>query len=73
MGNFHKVQDDSLDSLADDNKKLSDENKALKKTHRNVDEKISQVVGNARAKEVQKRSQLSTQVSDLSAQVVISL
>ncbi|QLH61932.1 TIGR03752 family integrating conjugative element protein [Serratia symbiotica] len=68
VGNFRKVQD-RLDSLADDNKKLSDENKALKKTHRNVDEQISQVVGNARAEEVQKRTQLSAQVTDLSAQV----
>ncbi|RAT12194.1 MULTISPECIES: TIGR03752 family integrating conjugative element protein [Lonsdalea] len=68
VGNFRKVQD-RLDSLADDNKKLSDENKALKTAGSNVDMQISQVVGNVRVEEAQKRQQLSAQVTDLGTQV----
>ncbi|ADP10331.1 putative secreted protein [Erwinia sp. Ejp617] len=68
VGNFRKVQE-RLDGIADDNKKLSDENKALKKTNGNVDRQISQVVDNARAEEALKRSQLGAQVTDLSTQV----
>ncbi|MFP1900481.1 TIGR03752 family integrating conjugative element protein [Lonsdalea quercina] len=68
VGNFRKVQG-RLDSLADDNKKLSDENKALKTANSNVDMQISQVVGNVRVEEAQKRQQLSDQVTALGTQV----
>nr|WP_310615736.1 TIGR03752 family integrating conjugative element protein [Pantoea cypripedii] len=68
VGNFRKVQD-RLDALADDNKKLFDENKALKTTNSNVDTQINQAVSNARADEAQKRQQLSAQVTDLGTQV----
>lgn len=68
VGNFRRVQD-RLDTLANDNKKLNEENTELKKTNSNVDAQINEAVANARADEADKRAKLSAQVSDLSSQV----
>ncbi|KKF37681.1 bacterial conjugation TrbI-like family protein [Erwinia tracheiphila] len=68
VGNFRRVQE-RLNTLEGDNKKLSDENNTLKTKNGNVDTQISQAVSTARNEEAQKRSQLSSQVAELGAQV----
>ncbi|VEB92677.1 integrating conjugative element protein, PFL_4705 family [Citrobacter koseri] len=53
VGSYRKVQG-RLDSLESDNKTLADENKELKKNSTNVDQQISQAVGQVRSEEAQK-------------------
>lgn len=52
-----------------DNKALADENKTLKQTNQNVDERINQAVVNARSVADKEQGQLKNQVQDLTAKI----
>ncbi|WP_409160585.1 TIGR03752 family integrating conjugative element protein [Pectobacterium sp. B2J-2] len=57
------------EQLDADNKALSEENKKLKNTNQNVDERIGQAIANAKNEESGEKSQLKSQVQSLSTTV----
>ncbi|MFJ5483506.1 TIGR03752 family integrating conjugative element protein [Pectobacterium actinidiae] len=57
------------DRLDAENKMLAEENKRLKQTNQNVDERIGQAIANAKTEESSEKSQLKSQVQSLSSTV----